>query len=220
MSKQTDKHLFILSSMPRLYQRLLNGVADYYQLGNRIIREIQAAQSFRQLDRTRQFAELLNNIPLKEYQIIAKYYLIWCDGRLAKYDTKQLEIIIEQTDTYKTKAMLSLAAFEGYQGRIEASLYHYTEAIKTSPSISDYIVLSRSIAALKSAEGYHKAALEDLEKLVPIIKHAEPQAYYDFLNSYAVELSAAGRLKRRVRLFRARYLALHLVLSRIQGDHL
>ncbi|MGA9770163.1 MAG: hypothetical protein WBV94_14070 [Blastocatellia bacterium] len=33
-----------------------------------------------------------------------------------------------------------------------------------------------------------------MESLVPLIKHASPRLYYDFLNSYAVELGEVGRM--------------------------
>jgi tetratricopeptide (TPR) repeat protein len=193
MSRDTDKNLFIVPSMPRFYQQLLSGIGSYQELGNRIIGQIKVAHAFRQIERVRELSELLINYPIKEYRLIGHYYIVWCDGREAKYNTDLLERIIEQTTAYKTEAMSSLAAFEGYQGRIDASLYYYTEALKTSPSFSDYIVLIRSIAALKSVEGFHESALRDLENLLPIIKHAEPLVYYDFLNSYAIELGEAGR---------------------------
>jgi tetratricopeptide (TPR) repeat protein len=193
MSKDIDKNLFIDSSMQRFYQQLLGGIGSYQELGNRIIRQIKAACAFRQVERVRELSEILINFPIKEYQLTGHYYIVWCDGRESKYNTKLLERIIEQTTVYKTKAMFSLAAFEGYQGRTEASIYFYTEALKTCHSISDYIILIRSIAALKSVEGFHESALKDLENLLPIIRHAEPLVYYDFLNSYAVELGEAGR---------------------------
>src|SRR5215216_6074646 len=157
MSKETDKSLFIVPSMQRLYQHLFRGIASFEELGNRIIREIKAAHAFRQIEQVRELSRFLLNIPIKEYQLIGRYYIIWCDGRESNYDRKALEKVIEQTTTYKTKAMLSLAAFEGYQGRIEESLYYYAESLKTSPLISDYIVLTRSIAALKSGEGFHES---------------------------------------------------------------
>jgi len=194
MSKRTANSLFIDSSIPRLYQQLLTGIEGYQELGNRIIKQIKAACAFRQVERVRELSVMLTNFPVKEYQLIGQYYIVWCDGRESKYNAESLAKIIEQTSIYKTKAMLSLAAFEIYQGKAESSLYYYTEALKTSPSISDYIVLSRSVAALKSVEGFHESALRDLENLLPIIQHAEPQVYYDFLNSYAVELGEVGRL--------------------------
>jgi hypothetical protein len=35
--------------------------------------------------------------------------------------------------------------------------------------------------------------MRDLENLEPLIRYAEPRLYYDFLNSYAIELAEAGR---------------------------
>ena len=194
MSKDTDKSLFIVSSMPRFYQQLLAGVASYEALGNRIIEQIKAAHAFRQVEQVKELAVILINIPIKEYQLIAQYYLVWCKCRDLDYRTDALERIVEQSHTYKTKALFSRGAIEWYKGENETALYFYKEALKTSPTLSEYIDLSRTIAVLKATEGFHKSALKDLENLEPLIKHAEPRLYYDFLNSYAIELGEAGRM--------------------------
>jgi AraC-like DNA-binding protein len=47
---------------------------------------------------------------------------------------------------------------------------------------------------LKAREGSHKSALQDLEQLLPLARYSEPLVYHDFLNSYAVELTEAGRI--------------------------
>lgn len=52
----------------------------------------------------------------------------------------------------------------------------------------------RGIAVLKSTEGFHESAVKDLETILPIIRFAPLNIYLDFLNSYAVDLSAVGRL--------------------------
>lgn len=197
MSKQTVNSLFMLPPsgiQDAFYQHLLVGVATYNGLAHRIINKIEVAHAFRQLDQVRELSRLLINIPIKEYQLIAQYYLVWCKGRELKYPAEVLENIIEQTETYKTKALFSRGALEWYQGDNETAFYFYREALKTSPTISERIDLSRTIAVLKSQEGFHKSALRDLENLLPVIKHAEPLVYYDFLNSYAVELIEADRL--------------------------
>jgi hypothetical protein len=80
-----------------------------------------------------------------------------------------------------------------YQGNLDASLYFYKEALKASPTISEYANLSRAIAVVKAEAGYHKLAVKDLEQLVPILRHTEPAACFDILNSYAVELGEVGR---------------------------
>src|ERR1044071_4698128 len=139
MSKQIDKNLFILPSMPRLYQQILSGVASYEALGKRIISQIKLAHAFRQVEQVKELAQVLINIPIKEYQLIAQYYLVWCKCRDLDYRTDALEKIIEQSHTYKTKALFSRAAIEVYQGNLDHAAYFYNEALKTSPTMSEYI---------------------------------------------------------------------------------
>jgi tetratricopeptide (TPR) repeat protein len=194
MSKQTETNLFIVSSMPRLYQELLSGVVSYEALGNRIVKQIRAAHAFRQVEQVRELARILINIPIKEYQLIAQYYLAWCKCRDLEYHTDTLERIAEQTQTYKAKALISRAAFEVYRGNIEQAFYFYNEALKTNPIISDYIKASTGIATLKSMEGFNKSALTDLENLIPLLRHADPLNHFEVINSYAVELIQNNRV--------------------------
>jgi hypothetical protein len=196
MSKQTDTNLFIVPPLAKhagFYQQLFTGIATYGELGNRILRRIKAAHAFRQVEQVRELAKILVNIPIKEYQLIAQYYLVWSQCRKSKYDTEALERIIEQTQTYKAKALISRAAFEVYKGDMAHALYFYTEALRTNPTLSDYIKASTGIATVKSMEGFHDLALKDLENLLPVLRHAEPLNYFEVANSYAVELGEAGR---------------------------
>jgi tetratricopeptide (TPR) repeat protein len=179
--------------MPRFYQQILNETGSFKELGGKIIQRLKAAQAFREVETVQELSQILINIPIKEYQLIAQYYFVWCQYRESKYDTGALERVIEQTLTYKTKALFSRGAVEWYRGRPEAALSFYKEALKTRCSVSEYIDLSRSIAVLKATEGFHKSALKDLENLLRIVRYAEPLAYYETLNSYAVELAEAGR---------------------------
>ena len=197
MSKDTDKSFFILSPLANkpagLYQQLFSGIVGYKELGNRIIREIKAAHAFREIGQVRELSRILINIPIKEFQLIAQYYLVWCDCRESKFHNAPLERLAEQTRTYKTRALISRAAIEGYQMNVERELYFYIEASKSQPTISEYIDILKSIAVIKAKEGFHKSALRELESLIPIIRHAEPLVYFDVLNSLTVELCEAGR---------------------------
>jgi hypothetical protein len=196
MSKHAESSLFILPSVKwfaGLYQQLLAGVATYQELGDRVLRAIKTAHAFRDVARVRELGRVLLSIPIKEYRAIAQYYLVWCDCREFKLRSDMLETIIDQTQTYKAKAFISRAGFEGLKGNIESELYFYTEALNCATDISDYITSSRAIAVIKSKEGFHNSALKDLEKIAPLTRYAEPLAYYDFLNSYAVELGEVGR---------------------------
>jgi hypothetical protein len=193
MSRDTDNNRFIVPSMPRFYQQLLSGIESYQELGNRIIGQIKAAHAFRQIEKVRELSGILINSPIKEYQLAAQYYLAWCQCRESNYDTRMLDRVITQSRGYRVKALLSRGAFEGYQGNLETASYFYLEAARAKPTLSEYIIAAKSISFIKSLEGFHKSALKDLDNLIPIMRYAEPVVYYDFLNSYAVELGAAGR---------------------------
>jgi hypothetical protein len=193
MSRDTDRNLLIVSSMPRFYQQLLRGPANYETLGTRIINRIKTAHAFRQVERVRELSGLLINLPIREYRVIGQYYLAWCACRELRFNPASLERIFEQTQTYKIQALFSRGAIDWHLGNNEQAMYFYLEALKTSPGPSQYVDLMRAIAVLKAQEGFHASALRDLEKLIPPMRHAEPRPYYDFLNSYAVELGGAGR---------------------------
>jgi hypothetical protein len=193
MSKDTDNSFFIVSSMSRLYQHLLKGLSSYQRLAETVLSEIKTAYDFRYIERVRELSRILIHIPIKEYQVIGEYYLIWCECRESRLHTESLERIIGQTQTHKAQALLSRGTFEVYKGKYEAALYFYLEGLKASRSISDHIGLCLAVAQLKSIEGFHSSSLDELENLIPIIRHAEPRLYYDFLNSYAVEIDKAGR---------------------------
>jgi AraC-like DNA-binding protein len=194
MSKQTESSLLIVSSVPALYQHLLKGAASYQELGTCILGEIKTAYAFRQVERVRELARMLACFPIIECQLIAQYYLVWCKCRELVYHPEILERIAEQTESYRAKALISRGTFELYQGKSETALYFYTEALGSKPTAPDYIVASRAIATAKSMEGFHASALRDLERLLPLLRFAEPLTYFEVMNSYAVELLATNRL--------------------------
>ena len=193
MSKQTDKTLFIVFSLPGLYQALLSGIESYKDLGNRIISEIKLAHAFRQVGKVAELSRILVNNPVKEYQLIARYYLVWCECQKQNYQSSALEQIIEQTQTYKAQALLTRGTFEMYQSKPEPALYFYREALKSSRNIPEFVSASLVVAQIKGIEGFNESALKDLEKLLPLIRHADARLYNSFLNSYAFELGRGGR---------------------------
>jgi AraC-like DNA-binding protein len=197
MSRQTESSLFIVapfSGLSEFYQQLLSGITSYEGLGTRVLGLIKTAYAFRQAKQVRELSNILINIPLREYQLIGRYYLIWCQFRESKCNDTILERIIEQTETYKSKALITRAAFGVYKGQPETALRFYTESLKARHTVSDYIAASRGIALAKSMEGFHASALRELERLLPLLRHAEPLIYFDVLNSYAVELIETNRI--------------------------
>lgn len=197
MSKQTESNRLIFPSFSRVaefYQQLLSGITTYEELGTRILNRIETAHAFRQVERVRELARILINVPIREYQLIAQYYLVWCKCQDLQFHSDILEQIVEKTQAYKAKALISRAAFDVYQGNIDQAFHFYTEALKTRPALSDFIKASTGIATLKSMEGFHTSALRDLERLLPLLSYAEPLNYFEVINSCAVELIANNRL--------------------------
>jgi tetratricopeptide (TPR) repeat protein len=193
MSKQTEANLFIVSSMPALYQQLLRGISNYEELATRILRQIKAAHAFRQTEKVRELSRILINIPIKEYRLIAQYYLVWCKCRELDFHDQLLERIAEQSHSYRTQALISRAAFDFYRGNFDGALHFYAESLNARPTVSEYLSAIKGIAVIKSLEGFGKSALGDLENLVPLLKYADPIVHFDLLNSYAVELGEVGR---------------------------
>ena len=176
-----------------MYQALLSGIESYTDLGKRIISEIKLAHAFREVETVAELSRILVNNPIKEYQLIARYYLVWCECQKQNYQSSTLERIIEQTQTYKAQALLTRGTFEMYQGRPEPTLYFYREALKSSRNIPELLSASLAVAQIKGIEGFGESALKDIESLVPLIKYVDVRLYNDFLNSYAFELGNAGR---------------------------
>jgi tetratricopeptide (TPR) repeat protein len=201
MSKQTDTNLFMVPPLAKyagLYQGLLQELEDYTHLGNRLIHLGEQAHAFRQFDKVQEIGLILSNIPLKQYQPIGLYFLAIAANRKGNGDQEKARRLYELVaDTapsvYKAKAILSLAAVSSNTGDFKSSYYYYNEAIKAAGFNAISIDALKGIAVLKAREGYHAHAVTELESILPYIKHAPPQLYYDLLNSYAVELGETGR---------------------------
>jgi tetratricopeptide (TPR) repeat protein len=194
MSVQTATNRFIVSPSQAvwtgLYQHLIGPVASFKELGNKLIRYAEQAQANRQIGRLRESAQLLTNLPSKEYQVIGDYYLAWCDYRNNIDSRETFEHVAEYAPgVYRARAMQSLAAIEGRRQDHAAELRWLIESMKIHPSAEAL----RGIAIVKAKEGYHESAVRDLEALHGLAQHSEPISYLQYLNSYAVELGEVGR---------------------------
>jgi tetratricopeptide (TPR) repeat protein len=196
MSNKTAANLFMLSSLKRyagFYQQLLSCISSFKELGDRLVREAEAAQAFRQIDDLEEIGLVLSNHPVKEYRLIGQYYLGWY-GHVRGMDARStFEKVAEQSTAYKAKAIIGLAAIEARSGNYDSELGFFTEALKAAQTPSTTIDTLRAIAVIKAKEGYHRQALKDLESLYSLARYAPPHLYFDYLNSLAVELGEAGR---------------------------
>lgn len=189
-----------LAKYAGLYQELLKGFVSHERLGNRLTRLGEQAHAFRQFDKVKEIGRLLSHIPIKSYQAIGYYFLAVAANNVGNGDQEQarrlLELTVETAPTqYKSKALLSLAAVSINTGAFDSGFYYYNEAINATGLNAGSIEALKGVAVLKAIEGYHSHAIKGLENMLPLIKYAEPRLYFDYLNSYAVELGEAGRLQ-------------------------
>jgi len=200
MSKQTESTFFILSPLAKyagLYQGL--GIGSFQQLGNRLIIVGERAYAFRQFHLVREVGEGLSRLPFRDFQAVGHYFLAVASNSCGQGDQQEARKLFElvadtASSKYKAKAILSLAGVSANTGNYDAELYYFSESLKASQDIATTLVSHRGIAVYKAREGNHRHAIRDLENLASLIKHAPASAYFDYLNSYAVELGTAGRL--------------------------
>jgi hypothetical protein len=195
MSVKVAKNRFIHSSLEvwaALYQQLIP-ISDSHRLGRWLVAECEKAQMLRQTEFLKESSLILSGIPIQEYQLIGQFYQGF--ACMSQNPRKVFEEVIEKSITYKSKALIALAALELKDNNCELGIKYCSEAIRRSHNISTKIHAARSITVIKSAEGFHALALKDLEALAPLTRYASPIARYQYLNSLAVELGEVGRVE-------------------------
>ena len=201
MSINVASNRFILSSLRAgFYQQLFKGISGFQELGHRLVKEIETAQAFRQDSRVIELALILGNLPIKEHQLIGQYYKAWLGQKKGENAHGVFERVAEESRTYKSKALLSLATTEARRGNYDEELRYFREASKSTNNPSLIVEVSRGIGVVRAKEGDHKQAIKEFERIFPLVRHAKPIFYYQYLNSFAVELAEVGRLEEASRI--------------------
>lgn len=202
MIEQTATNRFIVPPSGKqvaLYQELFKGFVHYDQLGKRLIYLAEQARELKQIDALSELALILSNLPIERYQIIGQYYLALSICRDGQGNLEQASTMFEKVAScapliYRAEAMLSLSSIACINQQPDETIRYCLEAAKAG-TFTTAIKALKGIALMKAIEGYHRSAVDDLEKLYPMFKLASPHIYFDYLNSYAVELSEANRLQ-------------------------
>ena len=131
MSVKVPTNRFILSSLRAgFYQQLFKGISGFQELGHRLVRQIETAQTFRHDNRVIELASILNNLPTREHQLIGQYYQGWLGQKTGENVRGIFERVAEQSITYRTKALVSLAGIEGRNGNLDEEVRIIKEASK------------------------------------------------------------------------------------------
>ncbi|HVG20004.1 MAG TPA: hypothetical protein VNI02_13220 [Blastocatellia bacterium] len=175
----------------QFYQQLITTPVGFRELGTRLVRHAEHAYTFRKVERVEEAARLLVNLPIKQYQLIGQYYLGWCEYVRGADVKNTFEHIAEHaTLHYRARAMHTLATLAAREKDSASELGWITESMKASPLLEGF----RGMAIMKAREGFHGSSIKDLESYLPLARYADPLSYYDYLNSFAVELGEAGRI--------------------------
>jgi hypothetical protein len=188
--KVINKRLIVPPLREAFYQQLLGRVTNLEGLTIKLIQYAKHAYSFRKIENVREIGQVLSTYPLKEVRFIGNYYLCWSEYMKGSNPRLVLTQVAEHASTqYRACAMRSLAALSARKQDYESELRWLVESLKVAPSVEAL----RGVAIVKAKEGYHSAAVKDLERVLPFARFSEPLVYYDCLNSLAVELCAVGR---------------------------
>ena len=182
--------LIIPPSHAPFYQQLRNSSVGFRELGAKLVQNAEYCYVFRKVKQAEETARLLINLPLRQYQLIGQYYLGWCKYARGADVKSIFERVAEHAPSqYRARAMHTLAALAAKEGNTASELRWIVESMKVSPSLEGL----RGMAIVKAREGFHTSSLKDLEACMPLARYADALSYYDYLNSYAVELGESGR---------------------------
>lgn len=144
----------------------------------------------------------------RQSESVGHYYQALSLSRSARGDIAGAESLFQEVADnalfqYRARAMLALGTNSVAVSDLHsaASFYREVANLLTRQRILDPMTLylaSRMTAVIRAMDGDHRGALAHLEKMLPLARMAssvQPYAYYDYLNTLAVELTEAGRLE-------------------------
>jgi tetratricopeptide (TPR) repeat protein len=172
-------------------------------LGRQLAAIARHAYFARQTEVMKEASQLMLALPLsKELKSVAQYYQAICAWKQSQVDEARRllgYVIDDASPQYQAQGLLTFGAIYIGQGEFETALPHYLEAaqIAGKRDLQTFATAQKMVAVVRSIYGDHQRALADLERLFPMVraigKHC-PAFYYEFLNSYAVELGEVGRI--------------------------
>lgn len=193
-------------------QTLIRGLNTNRALGNlaaKLASVADHAHSLRRLDIVNHAGQLMLTLPLsRELESVAQYYQALSLNRGGRGDITSAESLFEKaadngSTRYRARAMAALGTNCLASGDHQSAMSFYREvtAILTRDRVLDLMtsyVATRMTAVIRGMNGDHRGALADLENMFPLVRMAssqQPYAYYDYLNTLAVELSEVERLE-------------------------
>ncbi len=199
------------SAQHSYYQRLIYSLLShstyttegFHSLGRQLAYIARQADFVGQMDVVEQVVQIMLALPISgQLGNVVRHYQALCAKRKGDFDgaRKLLECVVEEaTPHYRARALQLLGITHYECGEIDKALPFYIAAGKASIGCDPITLVwsQQMIAVVRGLHGDHQQALEDLERLFPLVraigKHY-PSVHYKFLNSLAVELGEVGRI--------------------------
>lgn len=177
----------------------------YRELGGKIVSLADHALELRQTENVRLLSEILSNMP-GSYGHIGQYYRAMClkrTGQVAQARTLLEQCAQDQQTplSYRSRALHAIGATYYEADTSDEALRYYLDAARAGFLASDLFSLTQSqwmVAVLKSVDGDHKNALQNLQALFPqvrLIAGSHPAYFYIYQNALAVELAEVGQIQ-------------------------
>jgi tetratricopeptide (TPR) repeat protein len=199
----------------KLYQHIVSGFSkgfhkiQWQEVGDGLIAVAEHALGLRQAEIVERAGQMLINAPLpSKYSSIGRYYEALSISRRGDYvsSTAILEQLAASSATplkFRARALKAIGGNHLDLGNTHESLRFFLEAFRISSSKhgDDLLTATLSpwmIAVIRSIDGDHKGALENLENLYPflqLIAPDYPHYYYAYYNARAVELGELNRIE-------------------------
>src|SRR5215212_10959144 len=177
---------------------------DGIQLLGRQLADVSHHAYFaKRIETVDQASRMMLGLPIsRELTGVAHYYQAICAKRKGDIEESRrllVRVMGEASPQYRARALHVIGTTYHEQGDIDEALPFYAMAAKTAGNCDPLtLVGSQSmIAIVRSVHGDHKQALDDLERLFPLVRaigKRYPALFCDYLNSLAVELGEVGRI--------------------------
>jgi tetratricopeptide (TPR) repeat protein len=203
-------------SHPALYQVILTSLTqaersrhDRVALAGQLVSLAERSHLFRELETLDTASHLLMRLPLpRQYASVGRYYQALRLQQFGHGDLDKARRLFERVADdaplfYRTRATVALGANAWRRGHFQTALSWYRDATRLAPRdlfCAAYSTLQarQMLAVAASLNGDHRGSLrllEDLSPLASLQRGSQPLAYYEYLNSLAVELGEANRLE-------------------------
>ena len=198
MSNKVVNSRFILQSSivrwRKFYQSFRGNIDALKASCERTLAAIQTAKAYGLLSEVEASAQILVRQPHPEYHSIGHFYLAWVELMRGNPQPEKFMQVAETSRRYHIPAIQALASIEGNNGDLTAMMKYHLAVLAGDPNPSERIESLRGVAVVKAMDGQHDKALADMQSIIPILRHADPEIFFHALNSLAVELGEAGQL--------------------------